>query len=74
MVQKCNFFSDSCASIPVTKFHSVRGQVASLDFRGISLKTITDQMGWASTTTFQRFYSKLDIGSSKSAVLAGINL
>ena len=67
------FLSYPGASFPVTNFHSVRSQVASaLDFRGISISTIIDQMGWASTTTFQRFYSKFNIISSKEAVLAGI--
>ena len=51
--------SDPSASFSGTKFHSVRGIVASsLDYRDIKIENILKHMNWKSTSTFQK-YAKL---------------
>ena len=69
------FKSDPSCSIKETIFHSVRGQVASsLDCRGIPLNIIISQMQWKSSSTFQKYYSKLNVKSHCPAILASLSV
>ena len=67
------FSADPSASIKATRFHSIRGTVASaLDYRAIAIVDIIKAMNWKNDSTFKSFYAKLGIASSIPCVLAGI--
>ena len=66
------FLADPCANFQNTRFHSVRGTVASaLDFKGSSIKQILQQMNWKNDSTYCKFYAKLDLQANVKAVLGG---
>ena len=67
------FQSDPNAQIPQTKFHSIRGHVATtLDLRGIDTQNILSKMNWKNSSTFKKFYAKLNLISKCQGVIGGI--
>ena len=56
------------------KAHSIRGAAASCSHRmGVSMKNILEAAGWASDTTFSRFYHRPTATSAVAkAVLGGV--
>ena len=67
------FAADPSAVLANTKFHSIRGSVASaLDYKGCTIKQILQQLNWKCNSTYQKFYARLDLQANVKAVMGGV--